>query len=273
MGQIAYQVYTTGDFINRGVSLKGGITVNIPNVDYDPLKLEAYLQKELKEGDISVRTLSSASQNIGLVIDAGITDKDKIDNTLEMIRNELEITKDDYSVEIIGSALGGSFFRETFTAIIIAFIFMGIVVWLFFRVPAPTGYVILCAASDIIETVAIVNLIGIKISTAGIAAYLMLVGYSVDTDMLLTARVLRRKEGSIMDGVYSAIKTGVMMNLTTMTALVVGFFFAQSSALKEIMIILLIGLVLDNMNTWIQNAGLLRLYLEKKPEMGKIKEN
>jgi len=272
IGQIAYQVATTGDFINRGVSLKGGITVTIPDVNYDALNLESYLQKELNEGDISVRKLTSASRQAGLVVDAGITDKGGIDKLLELVRNELKITKDDYSVEMIGSSLGASFFKETFIAIIIAFLFMGVVVWLFFRVPAPTFYVVLCAACDIIETVAVVNLIGMKISTAGIAAYLMLVGYSVDTDMLLTARVLRRKEGTVMDGVYSAMKTGMMMSLTTIAAVCVGLFFAESSVLKEIMTILLIGLALDNLNTWIQNTGLLRLYLERNPERSKIKE-
>jgi preprotein translocase subunit SecF len=40
--------------------------------------------------------------------------------------------------------------------------------------------------------------------------------------------------------------------------------FTQSEVLKQIMTILLIGLVVDLINTWIQNAGILRWYVEKK---------
>lgn len=271
IAQIGYQIYETGDFLNKGVSLKGGVTVTIPGMGYDVTELESYLKKELGNSDITVRKLSVAAQQSGMVIDAGITDKAEIEMLLNAIRQKLGITNDDYSVDIIGSALGASFFRETFMAMILAFLFMGIVVFLYFKIPIPTLAVIVCAVCDIVETVAVVNLIGIKISTAGIAAYLMLIGYSVDTDILLTSRVLRRKEGTVLDAVYSAIGTGLTMTITAIIAVVVGLIFAQSDVLKQIMIIVLIGLLFDIINTWIQNTALLRWYLEKRPEKGEIK--
>ena len=92
----------------------------------------------------------------------------------------------------------------------------------------------------------------------------MLIGYSVDTDILLSTRVLKRKEGTIYDRVISALKTGLTMNLTTLSALLVALYFSNSPVLSQIMTILLIGLVIDIMNTWIQNAGILRWYMEKK---------
>ena len=54
------------------------------------------------------------------------------------------------------------------------------------------------------------------------------------------------------------------MNITTMVAITVAMILAHSDVIKQIMIILLIGLFVDIMNTWIQNVGILRLYLEKK---------
>lgn len=174
------------------------------------------------------------------------------------------LTESDYSVENIGASLGSSFFKETFIAILLAFLFMGIVVFITYRTLAPSAAVILAAFSDIVVTVAIFNLTGIKLSTAGIAAFLMLIGYSVDTDILLSTRVLKRKEGTIMDRVYGAMKTGLMMSGTTITALIVALIFTQSETIRQIMIILFIGLFVDLIMTWIQNVGLLRLYLERK---------
>ncbi len=60
------------------------------------------------------------------------------------------------------------------------------------------------------------------------------------------------------------MKTGLTMSATTISAVVIALIFTQSEVLREIMIILFIGLLVDLINTWIQNAGLLRWYCEKK---------
>jgi len=56
------------------------------------------------------------------------------------------------------------------------------------------------------------------------------------------------------------------MSVTTVSALVIALIFAQSDVLRQIMIILLIGLFVDLMSTWFQNAAIIRLYMEKKNE-------
>jgi len=259
--QIAIQTAVTGDFINKGVSLKGGLTVSIDKIA-SIIELQNYLRDQFPDADISVRALSSAGTQIGIIIEAADVEADEL---MQAIQNRLgDLNKDEFSIEVMGSSLGASFFKETFRAVIIAFLFMGIVVFLYFRTPTPSFAVILAAFSDIIVTLAIVNLIGMKISTAGIAAFLMLIGYSVDTDILLSTRVLKRKEGTVLDGILSAMRTGMTMSITTMIAVLVALVFAQSVILKQIMIILFIGLLVDLPNTWIQNAGILRWYLERK---------
>jgi len=147
---------------------------------------------------------------------------------------------------------------------ILAFLFMGIVVLITFRLPAPSLAVILAAASDIIVTLAVVNLLEIKLSKAGIVAFLMLIGYSVDTDILLSTKVLKHKRGTIMDRIYSSMKTGFTMTFTTMGAVAVALFVATSETIIQIMTILLIGLIVDIPMTYLQNTAILRWYLEKK---------
>jgi preprotein translocase subunit SecF len=58
-----------------------------------------------------------------------------------------------------------------------------------------------------------------------------------------------------------------MMNAATLVAVVAGLIVAQSPVLREIMIIVIIGIFADMLNTWIQNAGLLRWYMERKGEL------
>lgn len=273
---ISLQTIKTGDFINRDVTLKGGLTVTIPlEKQINVIELQNHLSQQFPSNDISIRKLKRAGSDTGIIIDSDIdgTEKAKIDSLLEKIKEKLNIKLEegDYTAEFLHSSLGASFFRETFRALLIAFLFMGIVVFLYFRVPTPSIAVILAALSDIIITLAIVNLIGIKISTAGIAAFLMLIGYSVDTDILLSTRLLKRKEGSEMDRIIGALKTGLTMTLTTVVAVTVALIFTESEVIHQIMTILLIGLMVDLINTWIQNVGILRLYLERKHKKTLIK--
>jgi len=263
---IGFKIATTGDFINRDVSLKGGVTVTIPTTgQIDIVQLKNTLSPIFPKNDISTKSLNQFGAQVGVIVEADIEEK-QANNLVTEIGKALnqKLASKDYSVEIVGSSLGTSFFREIIIALLIAFLFMAIVVFLYFRTFVPSAAVILSAFSDIVVTLAIVNAMDVRISAAGIASFLMLIGYSVDTDILLTTRLLKRKEGTEMERIYGAIDTGFTMTLTTLVAVIVGLIFTQSEAIRQIMIILLIGLLVDMIYTWIQNVGILRLYLERK---------
>jgi len=259
MGLIFYKYAATGDFVEKDISLKGGITITIPSKDIDVDSLKTYLLSEFTESDISVRTLTRLGEKTGVMISSSDIESGELLNSLKTKFGEL-----DYNVEEMGSSLGKSFFKEVFTAILFAFLFMAIIVFFYFRQPIPSLAIVLSAFSNMVVTLAIINLIGVKLSTAGVAAFLMLIGYSVDTNILLSTKVLKRKGGEVIDRIINGMKTGLTMTLTTITAVVVAYIFSQSAALSQIMLILIIGLLMDILNTWVQNAGILRLYLERR---------
>lgn len=265
IAQIGVQTAMTGDFMHKDVNLKGGVTIEI-NKLADPIELERFLLDKFPGNDILVRISQEKT-----VITADI-DAEQTDSLISAIEENVgELHEDEISKRVMGERLGASFFKETIIAILIAFAFMGFVVFLYFRTFIPSVAVILAALSDIVITLALVNVFGMKIGMAGIAAFLMLIGYSVDTDILLSTRVLKRREGSVLDRVYSAMKTGLTMNITTVIAVAVTLSFILSFDIKQVMIIVLIGLLVDILNTWIQNVGLLRWYLEKKHKKHEVK--
>jgi len=171
---------------------------------------------------------------------------------------------------VLNIALGffmGNFFL-TINPIISAIIFIAfatILIRIYIKNSVPAFAVMLSAFADIVMTLAIVNLVGMKLSTAGIVAFLMLIGYSVDTDILLTTRLLKKHEGTNA-ALFGAFKTGTTMTITSIiaitAALIVVFPFA--SVLNQIFIILLIGLGFDLFNTWITNASIIKWYVETK---------
>jgi preprotein translocase subunit SecF len=93
----------------------------------------------------------------------------------------------------------------------------------------------------------------------------MLIGYSVDSDILLTTRVLKR-QGKLNDKLMGAFHTGMIMTSTTLAAAAVMFvvsWFGSVQILMEISAVLLIGLVFDLLNTWLTNVGVLKWYVQK----------
>lgn len=269
--QIGIQYSQTGDFVNKGVSLKGGSTITIATSmgEAEISQLEEALLVDFANADLFVRSLSSAGQTTAVSIESSLQEGQELDSLIAKTSELTGFSSEQFSVEITGSSLGESFFIQTMMALLVAFLLMGIVVFIYFRSPIPSLAVILAAGSDIICTVAIFNLTGEKLSTAGIAALLMLIGYSVDTDILVTTKLLKKNSKSIMQRVYEAMKTGLTMTGTTLIVISITVFLVKSDIVKQIMLILFIGLVVDLLMTWIQNVGILRLYLESKKKGSK----
>lgn len=265
ISQLGYQYYSTGSFITKGASLSGGVSIEIyKQIDYSGL--EEHLKQKFPALDISLRTLvGSGSTKVS--IEADVKNDSEKEALLEAIMEKTgKLEKDlDYRSTMTGASLGESFFRGTISAVILAFLFMSLVVFYAFRTFVPSIAVIACAGADILMTIAVFNFLGLKLSTAGIAAFLMLIGYSVDTDILLTSRLLKQKSNHTVDEVIiSSVKTGLTMTLTTVAAVVVSLFFTTSIDLRQLMTILFIGLIFDMLNTWITNVAILKWYANKK---------
>jgi len=249
----------TGQWFERSIQLEGGTLITAEtSVDYDLSQIDALLSDSF--GDVHTRELSGLS-GYALLIETE-TDVDPQEVVALLGNSGVEIT--DYSVETIGSALGESFWAQAQFGIIAAFVLMGIIVLAIFRTFVPSFAVILCAASDIIITLALMQVFGIELSLPTLAALLMLIGYSIDTDILLTTRLLKTREGNVSQRVRNTFKTGATITGTTIGVLVAILVFNASVVLSEIAAVLLIGLAVDMVNTWLQNAVLLRWYCERK---------
>jgi preprotein translocase subunit SecF len=146
------------------------------------------------------------------------------------------------------------------------FLIFLILLLIYFSFSIPSMAVILSAFADITMTFALFNFLGWKLSSAAIIAFLMLIGYSVDTDIMLTTRIIKRREGEVNSRLFSSFKTGTTMTLTSLAAVIMALIITSgfSEVLKQIFSVLTIGLSFDLINTWITNASLLKWYVEGK---------
>ena len=267
--QIGYQTATTGDFINKGIAFKGGVSITV-DTDYKEVgDLELQLKAKFPQADINTRITSEEGKQKSIIIES--TTEARLSDLTYAIKEI--ISKEDSSINIrefytqeFSPEFASDFFRTTIIAVIVAFVFMATVVFFYFRTFIPSVAVVAAALCDIVITVAVFNLLGLRLAPGGIAAFLMLIGYSVDTDILLTTRAIVEKTGTLKDRINSAIKTGMLMTITSIAAVTVGLIFSEAEILKQIMTVVLIGLFVDIISTWIQNVAILRWFLEKKGE-------
>ena len=263
IGYLVFVYTQTGDIIYKDVSITGGTTITVfHKADIEEVKLA--LSEKFPDAEVRAISDIRTGEQQGFFVETRAEAED-VKKALEEYLG-FPLTSENSSVEFTGSSLSSSFYNQLRIAIIIAFLLMGIVVFFIFRTPIPSLAVIFAAFADIIMTIAVIDFFHIELSTAGIVALLMLIGYSVDTDILLTMRVLKAREGKVNDRIKGAFKTGLTMTLTAIAAVTVSliFIYTFSDILRQMFTILLIGLGFDIVNTWLTNASMLKWYTQAR---------
>ena len=173
-----------------------------------------------------------------------------------------------YEIESVGersASFAADSQRQAIIGLAVAFGGMAALVALLFRTFIPSIAVIASAFSDLVIPLALMRLFDIELTLGTVAALLMLVGYSVDSDLLLNNHVLRR-HGDFYTSTARAMRTGVTMTITSMAAMVVMTLVAYALGiplLPDVGLILAFGLLADLMNTYLLNVSLLRYYKDE----------
>ncbi|WP_232686443.1 protein translocase subunit SecF [Halobacterium zhouii] len=238
----------TGSPVALGIQFTGGTELVV-----ETSASQAEIAETFSQYDPSVRPIGTADQYL---VTFQSTNQDAI---------RQQAVQAGYSIEQLQSSsatFGQSTQRLALIGVLAAFVGMSIVVFLLFRTAVPSLGVVISAFSDIVVPVALMDLLGIKLSLGTVAALLMLIGYSVDSDILLTNHVLRRS-GGFWESVHRAMRTGVTMTVTSIVVMgvmaTVAYIFGIQ-LLSDIGLVLVFGLATDLMNTYMFNVNLLRWY-------------
>lgn len=240
---------TTGMPVNPGIDFTGGTELQI-ETDAPESEIEAAFETEPE----SIQPIAAGDNEY--IVTFQSTDTAEIESQAEAAGFAV------VSLSSTSAAFGAETQLQAVIGVAIAFVGMSVLVALMFRSFVPSVAVVLSAFSDIVIPVALMNLFGIELSLGTVAALLMLIGYSVDSDLLLNNHILRRR-GDFYDSTYRAMRTGVTMTVTAIIAMLVMTIVATIFAiplLPAIGLVLVFGLLADLMNTYLLNVSLLRWY-------------
>lgn len=176
-------------------------------------------------------------------------------------------TKVEFQKREISPTLGASSFSSSIFVAVIGMIMIVLVVFVAFRQFVPSAAIIQAMLFDALMGLAGMAVLQIPLSLTTLPALLMLIAYSVDTDIMLTSRMLKGKDGTPGERATSSMKTGLTMTSTTLAALIVMIiisFFYQIEVIYQISVILFFGLIGDLVATWLMNAPILLMWIEKR---------
>jgi preprotein translocase subunit SecF len=256
---IASAYVLTGTPVSLGFEFTGGTEIEFVADDTSTNQIEQVLSEHQIE---SVRSVGVDGNSYIVQTQATGEDAEAIESTINDEYGDGEDVVE--RVEQRSASFGGDTQSQALLGMIIAFTGMSLLVALMFRTFVPSLAVVLSAFSDIVVPVALMNVFNIELTLGAVAALLMIIGYSVDSDILLNNHVLRRR-GGFYKNAYSAMRTGISMTLTSIAAMVTMAIVARVFGiplLGEVALILVFGLCADLMNTYLLNMSLLRWYTD-----------
>ena len=255
--------------LEQGVDLKGGSQAELQLLgSVTPTELEQTLDAKLNTNNIKVT--NNGNNKVTVELENNINSS----TFTSAINGKAKVI----SYNEIGPVLSEEAMGQIYVAMIFAFLFMAVTVFIVFREPVPSVAIILAALCDILIALGGMSIFKIPLSIASVGALLMLIGYSVDTDILLTTRLLKRREGTVESRAKNAMYTGLTMSLAAIAAMGVLFvvtklIMPEATTLSNISAVLVIGLVGDILSTWLMNLGILKTYIDWRQSKKQDKYN
>jgi preprotein translocase subunit SecF len=238
-----------GTPVRQGLAFTGGTELQVTTGD-SPAEIRQAFDTEVE----SVQPIRSQDNSFILTFQS--TDTDAIQQQAQGAGYEVD------SIQGRSASFGAQSQTQALLGVAVAFGGMAVLVFALFRTFVPSIAVVASAFSDIVIPIAIMNIVGMELTLGTVAALLMLIGYSVDSDLLLNNHILRRS-GGFYESTYRAMRTGVTMTLTSiaaMTVMSITAFLFGIPLLPAVGAVLVFGLTADLMNTYMLNVTLLRYY-------------
>jgi preprotein translocase subunit SecF len=261
---LIYNRITTGEFLDKDITLTGGTTITVSTTtEFNVDALKASISESFDTTDISIRVLSESFSRkvVGYEIQIGKeVDRDVLTTEIEGIMN-IKLTHENSSIGFQGPTLGASFFKVAIYVLLVSFILISIISFYYFRNLAGSFAIVISVIADVICIFGLMELVGIKFSIATIGALLMIIGYSTDSNILLTTNIIKRREGTLESRLKHTLKTELTMDAAAYTTYSIMFLLSNIAIIQHIAIILIIGIFFDEIFTFLLNNGLQRLWV------------
>lgn len=262
---IAYNWYSTGEPLSLTMEFGGGSFVKVENMqklNSDQIEnIEKNFKKEFG-GTLETRTFEN-----GMEIETSAALLGAEENQIKNLLLESGVTGNpEITTRAMGSIITKLYQRQALYAAIAAIFVMAIALFIALRSFSTVGGILAVVSLDFLGIIGGMAILGIPLGLASMAGILLLFGYAVNTNILLSTNVLKRKRGTAPERAGRAMSTGMKMSSTSAGAMIILNLVTSASALEQISAAIAIGIIVDMMNTWLLNSGLILRHQAGKEE-------
>ena len=260
-----YAIFFKG--INLSIDFKGGtiIDLSVYETDIDLSLLRDQLSESLNQS-VNVVEVNSQSNFTKLMLKMEyLSDENSLHENLELFFNQYEINK----IESIGPKIGNELTVNARNAIIASLLLIGLYIAIRFDGSYAAGSIV-ALLHDILITLGIFIFIKIEISIAVIAAFLTIVGYSLNDTIVIYDRIRenmlknphRDKDQIINESLAQTLSRTIVTSITTLLVVVILYIYG-GDVLKPFSLALIIGIIIGTYSSLFV-ASPVMLFLEKR---------
>ena len=264
---VIYHSIQHDSFVPLGMEFSGGTQIEIneiKNMPTDP-KERARIEKAIAK-EFGTKIEIAVRENT-VRINTTIDNLDRAQEIENFLKDTEGITGKYNTPQFVGSQLTSLYREQAELAGIFAAIAISIIVFIAFRNLNTVGGILAVLGLDLVGIFGAMAILNIPLTLASMGGILLIIGYGIDDNVLLYSRVLKQVGGDVTEKAIGAMKTGLTMAITSGSALLALYIVTETPALQQIASIIIIGIILDALNTWFFNTGnILRNAKKKKSE-------
>ena len=248
---------TFGDDFQGGTLLMVRGVKNDPDINYIRPQVEILtgsivtVRKDSDGFDIQTNTLSGETEN--MVKEMLLTSFNSTEISIMSVSIGPTVS-DGQAVQILIIGLG-------------ALVAMVIII-LIFRRRLATATVLITAGMNILGILGLMALFRVALSLSSVIGILITIGYAIDTNALLTSRLLKGAAGDPRENIGETLKTGIIISAVALAIILSINILVTAVQIKELTFAIIFGLIINVINTWFLSAAVILRRIEKRKVMG-----
>ena len=243
--------------LTPGIDFKGGSEITVTGLS-SPSERPAndvLSKKDLTAGS-SVTTMGSSSVRVQT--------KERLDSLAGELATAYKTDTSNVSATTVGPTWSSDVTKKAARGLVLFFIFVGLLIWAYFRTWKMAAAALLALCHDVVVTVGIYALSGFEVTPATIIGVLTILGYSLYDTVVVFDKIRENTQGyesqsrstyaelanlAVNQTFIRSINTSVVGVLPVASLLVVGAFILGAGTLRDIALTLFIGMIAGTLSS------------------------
>lgn len=241
--------------LNFGLDFMGGTSTTVDfDKDYTREEIESdivpVIEKAIEKGSVETQKVTDSKQVILKTRELSDEERQALQAALV---NSFGLEESDVQFESISSTVSSEMREDAIVAVLIAMVLMLIYIWFRFKDFRFSGSAVLALVHDVLVVLACYAIIRIPVGNTFIAVMLTIVGYSINSTIVIFDRIRERLNGSVTrdadrlkeivnDSITQTLSRSINTSLTTFVMVALLFIMGVTS-IREFSLPLMVGII------------------------------